>query len=142
MNRYRKTGFTLIELLLVLVILASLTAIVVPKFSNKSKEARVTQAKVQIASIEMALDQFEIDLGRYPTTVEGLKALVEKPAGLDKWREPYFKRQSIPKDPWGAEYQYKCPGQHNEYTYDVFSFGPDGKLGGEDDIDNWSDEDK
>ena len=140
MNARRNQGFTLIELLLVLVILASLAAIVAPKFTNRAKEAKITQAKTQISQFETALDAFNIDLGRYPTTTEGLKALVERPVGLDKWREPYFKRQSIPMDPWGTEYQYKCPGQHNEYDYDLWSYGPDGKSGGDDDIDNWSDE--
>jgi general secretion pathway protein G len=131
-------GFTLIELLLVLVIL---TAIVLPKFTGRSKEARVTAAKTQIAQLEVALDAFEIDLGRYPTTVEGLRVLVEKPTSdAEGWEQPYLRRQEIPKDPWGSDYVYRYPGQYNEYGYDLSSHGPDGKQGGGDDIVNWSEE--
>lgn len=130
----RKQGFTLIELLLVLVILASLAAIVVPKFASRSEQAKVTQAVSQLASFETALDTFELDLGRYPNDTEGLEALVRKPSGLDKWKQPYLKRQDIPKDPWGSDYQYRYPGQDNEYGYDLYCFGPDGKQGGDDDI--------
>ena len=139
-TRQTRKGFTLIELLLVLVILASLAAIVVPKFTKRTEQAHKTQAITQIANFETALDAFNIDIGRYPTTMEGLEALVVKPTGLDKWREPYLKRQTLPKDPWGNEYQYKCPGEHNQYDYDLYSFGPDAKQGGDDDIDNWSNE--
>lgn len=141
MNKRQHAAFTLIELLLVLVILATLTAIVAPKFANRAKEAKLTQASTQIHQFGAALDTFQIDLGRYPTTTEGLKALVQKPAGLDKWREPYLtRRTTIPKDPWGNDYIYRCPGQHNKYEFDLSSMGPDGKVGGGDDIDNWSDE--
>lgn len=141
MNRQIRNGFTLIELLLVLVILASLTAIVAPKFTNHAKRARMTQARAQISQFGTALDAFNIDIGRFPTTTEGLKALVQKPAGLNQWREPYLSRQTtVPKDPWGNDYIYKCPGQHNQYEFDISSMGPDGKTGGDDDIDNWSDE--
>ncbi|HJX11559.1 MAG TPA: type II secretion system major pseudopilin GspG, partial [Candidatus Binatia bacterium] len=105
-------GFTLIELLLVLVILTTLTAIVLPKFTGRSKEAKVTAARTQIAQLEVALDAFEIDLGRYPTTVEGLRALVQKPTSdADNWTQPYLRRQEIPKDPWGNDYVYRYPGQ-------------------------------
>ncbi len=141
MNTQTRNGFTLIELLLVLVILASLTAIVAPKFTNRAKEAKITQARTQISQFSTALDAFNIDLGRFPTTTEGLDALVEKPTGLDKWREPYLSRRTtIPLDPWGKPYIYKCPGQHNQYEFDLSSWGPDMKAGGGDDIDNWSDE--
>ena len=144
MNNENKThhrqAFTLIELLLVLVILASLAAIVVPKFARRSEQARVTQATTQIAQFELALDAFEIDLGRYPTTTEGLAALVQKPAALDKWESPYLKRSTIPQDPWGNPYVYKQPGQHNEYGYDLYCAGPDGQQNTSDDITNWSDE--
>lgn len=138
-NNKRK-GFTLIELLLVLVILASLAAIVVPRFANQSQKAKLTQAATQITGFETALDTFELAMGRYPTEMEGLEALIRRPSGLNNnqdW-EPFLKKQSIPLDPWGNEYQYRYPGQENEYGYDLFSFGPDGKEGGDDDIDNWS----
>ncbi|AQQ71388.1 PilD-dependent protein PddA [Limihaloglobus sulfuriphilus] len=135
----RKTGFTLIELLLVLVILAALAAVVVPKFTRRSEQARITAAKTDISNIEVALDAFEIDNGRYPTTSEGIKALIEKPSNADGWETPYLKR-GVPKDPWGAEYIYKQPGSHNEYGYDLSSGGPDGQAGNEDDIVNWTEE--
>ncbi len=133
----RKAGFTLIELLLVLVILGTLAAIVVPKFTRRSEQARLTAARTDIANLEVALDTFEIDTGRYPTTEEGLQALVEAPPGITGWKGPYIKR-GVPKDPWGNDYRYQCPGQHNSSGYDLFSCGPDGKEGGDDDIDNWS----
>lgn len=142
-RRHKHRGFTLIELLLVLVILASLAAIVVPKFAGRAEQGKKTQAITQMSSFESALDLFELDCGRYPTTVEGLDALVQRPSGLDEWKEPYLKRQDIPLDPWGNEYQYRYPGQKNEYGYDLYCVGPDGREGGDDDIDNWtSDRDK
>jgi general secretion pathway protein G len=134
------SGFTLIELLLVLVILATLAAVVTPKFTKRSAQARITAAKTQISQFEVALDAFEIDVGRYPTTPEGLRALVEKPTtDADGWLQPYIKRD-VPKDPWGNEYVYRYPGQYNEDGYDLYSLGPDRKLGGDDDITNWSQE--
>jgi general secretion pathway protein G len=129
--------FTLIELLLVLVILATLAAIVTPKFARRSEQARVTAARTQLSYFEVALDAFEIDVGRYPTNVEGLRALVEKPASnAEEWQQAYLK-SGIPKDPWG-EYIYGI--WQTTRTYDLYSFGPDGKLGGDDDITNWSEE--
>ncbi len=136
-RRDLKSGFTLVELLLVLVILATLAAVVVPRFTRRSQQARTTAARVDIANLEVALDTFEIDTGRYPTTEEGLGALVEQPAGLTGWHTPYIKR-GVPNDPWGTPYVYRCPGQHNTSGYDLHSFGPDGRGGGDDDIDNWS----
>ena len=135
----RRRAFTLIELLLVLVILAALAAVVVPKFTKRSEQARITAARTDIANLEVALDAFEIDTGRYPTTEEALNALVEKPADLKGWLRPYIKR-GVPKDPWGNPYVYEQPGQHNEDGYDLHSFGPDGKDGGDDDITNWTED--
>jgi len=133
-------GFTLIELMLVLVILATLAAIVLPKFTGRSQQAKITSAKTQISQLEVALDAFEIDLGRYPTTTEGLRALVVKPTSdSDGWQQPYLKR-AIPQDPWANDYVYRYPGQYNENGYDLYSVGPDHKLGGDDDIKNWSDQ--
>lgn len=136
----RRAGFTLIELLLVLVILASLAAIVTPKFAKRSEQARITAARTQISQFEVALDAFEIDLSRYPTTAEGLRALVERPTSdAEEWQQPYLRRD-VPKDPWGNEYLYRYPGQYNEEGYDLHSYGPDRKQGGGDDITNWSQE--
>ena len=130
-------AFTLIELLLVLVILATLAALVVPKFTKRSEQAKTTGAATDIANIDVALDAFEIDSGRYPSNEEGIRALIEQPSGLSGWRGPYLKR-GVPKDPWGNPYTYRFPGQHNVNGYDLYSFGPDGQEGGGDDIDNWS----
>lgn len=135
----RTTGFTLIELLLVLVILATLAAIVAPKFTKRSEQARITAARTQISQFEVALDAFEIDVGRYPSTSEGLKALIEKPSDAEGWQQPYLKRD-VPRDPWGNDYVYKQPGQYNEDGYDLYSFGPDRKQGGGDDIVNWTED--
>lgn len=137
--RNRSSGFTLIELLLVLVILATLAAIVTPKFAKRSAQAKITAARTQIAELEVALDAFEIDVSRYPANAEGLRALVEKPtSSADGWLQSYLK--SVPQDPWGNDYVYRYPGQYNQDGYDLYSCGPDGKLGGEDDIVNWSKE--
>jgi general secretion pathway protein G len=130
-------GFTLIELLLVLVILAALAAIVVPKFTKRSEQAKTTAAATDISNIGVALDAFEVDCGRYPTGDEGLRALIEPPANANGWHGPYLKK-GMPKDPWGNPYQYRCPGQHTPGGYDLHSFGPDGQDGGGDDIDSWS----
>jgi general secretion pathway protein G len=136
----RDRGFTLIELMLVLVILATLSAIVVPKLTGQSKRAKVIAAKTQISDLELALDAFEIDVGRYPTTVEGLRALVERPtAEADGWQQPYLSK-NVPMDPWGNDYIYRCPGQYNPDGYDLYSYGPDGQMGGGDDITNWTEE--
>ena len=130
-------GFTLIELLLVLVILAVLAAIVVPKFTKRSEQARVAAATSDIANLGTALDAFEIDSGRYPSSEEGLKALTEAPSNVKDWKGPYLKRLVV-NDPWGHPYVYRAPGQHNPSGYDLYCFGPDGQEGGGDDIDNWS----
>ena len=133
-------GFTLIELLLVLVILAVLGAVVVPKFTKRSQQAKETAAKTDIVNLEVALDSFEIDTGRYPTNSEGIGALIRPPANVeDDWRGPYLKR-GVPKDPWGTEYTYRQPGQYNEYGYDLNSHGSDGINGTEDDIKNWTED--
>ena len=136
-RKAHESGFTLIELLLVLVILSVLAAVVVPKFTKRSEQARVTAARTDIATMELQLDAFEIDTGRYPTSDEGLKALVEQPTDTDDWHGPYLKR-GVPNDPWGSPYVYRCPGEHNTTGYDLYSFGPDRTEGGDDDIDNWS----
>lgn len=132
-----RRAFTLIELLLVLVILAVLAAVVVPKFTNRSEQARQAAAKTDVANMETALDAFEIDNGRYPTSDEGLAALLEQPSNLSNWKGPYVRR-GMPVDPWGNGYQYRYPGTQSPSGYDLYSFGPDGRDGGEDDIGNWA----
>ena len=136
LTRRRPQGFTLVEMLLVLVILAVLAAIVIPKFSGRSQQAKETAAKSQIAGFELALDSFEVDTGFYPQGSGGLNALVQEPSGAQNWKGPYLK-QSIPLDPWGNPYIYSFPGKNNPKGYDLMSVGPDGRAGGDDDITNW-----
>ena len=135
-SRLRTAGFTLIELLLVLVILAILAAVVVPKFTGSSEKARLTRAATDISTLDGALDRFELDAGRFPTNEEGLGALVQAPSNVKAWNGPYIKR--IPSDPWGNPYLYRFPGQGNVNGVDLYSTGPDGREGGGDDVDNWS----
>jgi general secretion pathway protein G len=130
----KQGAFTLIELLLVLVILGILAAIVVPKFSGRTEQARITAAQTQISSFSTALDAFEVDNGYYPKGRNGLEDLVSQPRDAQNWRGPYLKE--VPKDPWNNDYIYECPGKHNS-AYDLQSMGPDGRTGGDDDITNW-----
>lgn len=132
----RRSAFTLIELLLVLVILAVLAAVVVPKFTNRSEQAREAAAKTDISIMGTALDAFEIDNGRFPTSDEGLAALLEAPQNARAWKGPYLKR-GMPVDPWGNAYVYRYPGTQSKSDYDLYSTGPDGKEGGEDDVTSW-----
>jgi general secretion pathway protein G len=132
----RYAAFTLVEMLLVLVILAVLAAIVIPKFSGRSQQAKETAAKSQISSIEIALDSFEVDTGSYPQGTGGLNALVDQPNNAQNWKGPYLKK-GVPLDPWGNAYIYASPGKNNPKGYDLSSVGPDGRSGTEDDIVNW-----
>ncbi len=129
-------GFTLIELLLVLAILATLAALVIPKLAGRSEQASETAARTEIATMSTALDAFEIDNGYYPSGSDGLFALVDAPAEARNWRGPYLNKD-IPSDPWGSEYVYEYPGQLSQYGYDLYSIGPDKRGGTEDDIGNW-----
>ncbi len=139
-RRTQTRGFTLIELMLVLVILATLAAVVLPKFTGRSEDARITSAQTQISQIELALDTFEIEVGRFPTTAEGLVALVKQPTtAAEGWNGPYLRRD-VPLDPWGEEYQYRYPGTYNQNGCDLYSTGPDRKMGGDDDITNWTED--
>ena len=135
----RAAGFTLIELLLVVVIIGILAAIVVPRLVGRSDEARKSAAMGDIKSMSTALGAYEVDNGRYPNTAQGLHSLLVKPAAPPepkKWKGPYLQNLTeIPKDPWGNDYQYLCPGSKNTNGFDLFSWGPDGQAGTEDDID-------
>ena len=131
----RREGFTLVEMLLVLVILAVLAAVVVPRFAGRGKQAKVTAAEAEISALETALDTFEIDNGYFPKSGD-LEALVTQPNNTPNWKGPYIRRD-VPKDPWNNDYLYEYPGSHNVNGYDLSSFGPDGRPGGDDDIVNW-----
>ena len=134
-TKHGQRAFTLIELLLVLVILGILAAIVVPKFAGRTEQARQAAAQTQIANFATALDAFEVDNGYYPKGKSSLTDLVQAPRDAQSWKGPYLKE--IPNDPWGHPYVYECPGKHNPTSYDVMSMGPDGRVGGDDDITNW-----
>ncbi|HTI70388.1 MAG TPA: type II secretion system major pseudopilin GspG [Candidatus Limnocylindria bacterium] len=134
----RNRGFTLIELLLVLTILGILAAIVVPKISGRTEEARESAARTQISTFGTALDAFEVDNGYYPKKKTGLADLITQPRDSKNWRGPYMKSDVVPKDPWGNDYVYEAPGRHNPSSYDLSSPGPDSRPGTEDDICNWT----
>jgi len=122
-----KTGFTLLELLIVIVIIGLLAAYVGPKYFAQLGKSEVAVTKAQIAAFEKALDTFRLDVGRYPTTEEGMAALLVKPAETTKWNGPYLKKD-IPQDPWGHAYLYKSPGSKGDM--DILSYGKDGQPGG------------
>ena len=136
---HRPSGFTLIEMMVVVVIIGVLAATIIPQFIGTTHDAKVSAAKAHVAELESALERFNIHLDRYPTTEEGLKALMEAPSGDDKkWRGPYI-RQLRP-DPWGNPYQYRRPGSHHSTSFDVWSRGADSADGGDGDgadIGNW-----
>jgi len=120
-------GFTLLELLVVIVIIGLLAGYVAPRYFGQVGKSEVNVARAQIESFSKALSQYRLDVGRYPSTEQGLGALVTKPANEPKWQGPYLAK-SVPLDPWGKAYQYKAPGEHGEY--DLWSYGKDGQSGG------------
>jgi general secretion pathway protein G len=120
-------GFTLLELLVVIVIIGLLAGYVAPRYFSQVGKSEIQVAKAQVESLEKALDQFRLDNRRYPSTEEGLDALVTKPTAATSWNGPYLKK-SVPSDPWGRAYVYRTPGGKAEY--EVVSYGRDGKPGG------------
>jgi general secretion pathway protein G len=139
----RESGFTLIEIMVVLVIIAIMTALIAPQIMGRVDEARVTAAKQDIRTLETALDFFQMENFRYPTTDMGLEALVKKPEdpAIRNWRTGgYLRATTVPKDPWGNEYHYMQPGTKGG-AYDLYSLGADGEVGGEGvdaDIGSWN----
>ena len=136
----RRRGFTLIEVLMVLVILVIIMSLAVGSYSNARKTAQINAAKSQIGLFETPLETYHLDLNAYPAANQGLEALRSPPADLSdpgKWAGPYLNKD-IPLDPWGHTYQYASPGKYNTDTYDVWSMGPDGIDGTDDDIGNWT----
>jgi general secretion pathway protein G len=134
----RSSGFTLLELLVVMVIIGLLAGFVAPRYFSQVGKSRVKAARAQIDSLDKALEQFRIDVGRLPTTEEGLPALNAAPAGMQNWEGPYLKK-AVPPDPWGHPYVYLEPGTHQN-DFDLASYGRDGRTGGtgEDaDLVNW-----
>jgi len=138
-------GFTLIELMVVIVILGILAGLIIPRIMGRPEEARRMKARVQMESIETALRLYKLDNGIYPSTEQGLQALIEAPTVGDlprAWRKGgYLEKGQVPKDPWGYEYVYLSPGLHGDY--DLVSYGADGQPGGEDqnkDVNSWEQE--
>ena len=138
MLKKNKKGFTLIEIIIVVIIMSLIATLIVPRLFKKVESSKRRIAKTQIILIENAIKMFKLDTGRYPTTAEGLKGLMEKPAGITNWDGPYLEK-GLPKDPWSRDYLYVYPGKN--YIFEITSLGADGKEGGEDenkDIFNWT----
>lgn len=140
---HNEKGFTLIELMVVIVILGILAGMIVPKIMDRPEEARRTKAQIDIGVISQALKMYKLDNGRYPTTDQGLQALIEPPSSgqlAKKWREGgYLDKNTTPKDPWENDYIYISPGLHGN-AFDIMSYGPDNEPGGEGmdaDINSW-----
>jgi general secretion pathway protein G len=137
-SRSAVRGMTLIEILVVLVLIGIVMGIVGGNFLGKSEEAKRKAAKIEIGQISQALDLYKLETGRFPTSQEGFQALITAPTGVNNWNGPYWKKDSVPKDPWNNEYKYMAPGQHG--AYDIISLGADGREGGEGpnrDITSW-----
>jgi general secretion pathway protein G len=133
----RRRGFTLLELMVVMVIIGLLAAYVAPRYFAQVGKSETKLARAQIDALEKALDQYRADVGRYPSTEQGLAALMTRPGNEARWAGPYLKRE-LPNDPWGRPYLYKQPGEHGEL--DISSLGSDGRPGGSGDaadVHNW-----
>lgn len=136
MDRRRRRAFTLLELIVVLGIISLLAVLIAPRVVGRLGEAKPVVTRQQVQSTAQALDLFRIDVGRYPTTEEGLRALLERPGGVEeaKWKGPYLARKSLPKDGWGRELRYRSPAQSEGATnvpFEVYSLGNDDQPGGE-----------
>ena len=138
-QRDGERGFTLIEILVVITIIGLIMALVGPRVLNYLSDSKVKAAKIQIESFKSALDLFYLDTGRYPSTSEGLNALVQTTTAVPAWNGPYLKGGNVPADPWGHGYVYRAPGEHG--SYDIVSLGSDGQQGGDGnaaDITSWT----
>jgi len=131
----KRKGFTLIEIMLVVIIIGALVAMVMPRLSGRGEQARIAAARADIqANIATALKLYELDNGNFPSSTDGLNALLNKPASTGNWNGPYIEKKPI--DPWGREYKYKSPGDHRPADYDLYSLGKDGTESA-DDVKNW-----
>lgn len=137
-TKRKQTGFTLLELLVVLGIIAMLAGLVGPQVMKHMGESKVKAAKVQIEDLSQTLDMYKLDVGSYPTSEQGLNALIENPGDIQRWNGPYLRKSKVPLDPWNNEYKFSSPGEHGKF--DISSLGADGKEGGEGedkDLNSW-----
>ncbi|NLX05440.1 MAG: type II secretion system major pseudopilin GspG [Phycisphaerae bacterium] len=143
---YRVKAFTLLEILLVIGIIVALGAVILPNLLGQGESAKIGTTKIQMNSVEEALEYYKLKVGSYPTTDEGLGALTDKDDVQDeemakKWDGPYLRKSTDLRDPWGRKLNYESPGRHNERSFDLWSNGPDGREGNDDDVTNWEDDD-
>lgn len=142
---FQKRGFTLIEIMLVVIIIGILVAMIVPNIAGRSEQARITAARTDIDSnISTALDLYRMDVGQYPTTEQGLAALITEPTASPvpaQWNGPYLKKKKLPKDPWTHDYVYVSPGVHNPESYDLSSMGASG-VEDSNNVTNWGNDQK
>jgi general secretion pathway protein G len=137
-SHFRGTaGFTLLEIMLVVVIMGILMTVAVVKLGGKTQQAQIAAAQADIKAFSQALGLFEMDCGSYPTTEQGLQALVAQTPNCTNWKGPYIESGKIKDDPWGTKYIYKCPGEKLPHSFDLYSAGHDKVEGTEDDIGNW-----
>lgn len=139
-GRNARRAFTFLEIMFVVVIIGILLAVALPRFSGQSNQARIASTRLQMSNIRTALAQFEMHVGRYPDTREGLQALVTRPSNVSEelWQGPYLDTEGgeLPRDAWRNPFNYRSPGEHNR-DYDLWSAGPDGREGTDQDITNW-----
>jgi general secretion pathway protein G len=127
-NRTGEAGFTLVEMLVVITIIGLIMGLIGPRVLNYLSESKVKAARIQLQSFSSALDLFYLDAGRYPSSSEGLAALMQRTPGVAAWNGPYLKGNSVPNDPWNHPYMYRSPGEHG--PYEIISYGADGQEGG------------
>ncbi len=142
MKLLSRSKYTFIEIMVVVIIIAILAAIVMPKFAGRTQDAQISACQSQLSIFQTSLSVYNLDNGVYPTTAQGLKALMDKPTSPPvpvNWKGPYMNGKKIPMDPWKSPYQYKCPGTHNPESYDIWSKGPSGTGdGAKDGLNNWN----
>lgn len=138
----QKRAFTFLEIMFVVVIIGILLAVAVPRLTGKTQKARISATELQIRNVSLALKEYEMNVGSFPSSSQGLEALIERPSGVseDIWTDPFLEAESVPKDAWNNEFNYRQPGEHHR-DFDLWSNGPDGQSESEDDVTNWTKKD-